>query len=68
MRGSLAVVLTGVLATFQRGAVPDEPDDDKNEKEAEYVAEHDDNEPDPIVLLLMARLNYRVNRGRGMRR
>ena len=44
--GAMVIVLT----SFERGAVPDEPDYDEYEEEAEYVAEYDHNEPHAVVL------------------
>lgn len=40
-----------ILGSFNRRAIPDEPDDDEYQKQAEYVAEHDHNEPHAVVLL-----------------
>lgn len=39
-----------MMTSFQRCSVPNEPDDYEYEKQTEYVAEHDHDEPNTIVL------------------
>lgn len=56
------VVATVSIASLERRAVPNEPDNNEYEKEAKYVAKDDDNQPDAVVLHIIKRRD-----GRGWR-